>query len=214
MLDGSRLASLVASKVCHDMVEPMGALLQGIELLKDAERGPHSADAVRLLEQGVNKAWAKLEFFRSALAGSISMDGEGVLDSVRPTAERLFSALKPTLEWTAPPVAMPNVGLKVFLNMLMLGAECLPKGGRVTVEAGPIEGGAEIRIIAVGAKAMLKDETAQCLAGQTPEHGFAGYNVLPLLTGLMARQAGIEWKAARHNEERIDLVLRSPHFRV
>jgi histidine phosphotransferase ChpT len=211
MIEGSRLASLVASKVCHDMVEPMNAMLHGIELLKDSEGGPHSADAVRLLEQGVNKAWAKLEFFRAALAGAIAQDGEGALETVRPTAERLYSALKPSLEWLAPSVKAPNLALKVMLNMLMIAGECLPKGGVVQVNAAHASEGVEITILSLGPRAMLKAETAACLAGQAPEDGYQGYNILPALTSLMARQAGVQL-LARQSEERIEFVLRSPHF--
>jgi histidine phosphotransferase ChpT len=213
MIEGSRLASLVASKVCHDMVEPMNAMLHGIELLKGD--GAPNADAVRLLEQGVNKAWAKLEFFRAALAGAIAQEGEGQLETIRPTAERLYGALKPNLEWLAPPVAAPNLALKVALNMLSIAAECLPKGGVVQVDARRLdsENESEIRIIASGARATLKAETAACLAGQTPEDGFHGYNILPALTSLLARQAGVQL-LARQSDERIELVLRSTHFRL
>lgn len=213
MIDGTRLASLVASKICHDMVEPMSAMFQGLDLLKETDVNGKNADAIRLLEHGINKSLAKLEFYRYAMAGGIGGEGEGALDEIRAPAQKLFSILKPDLVWSAPAAYVPKAALRVALNILMTAAQCLPRGGTVTVEAGKAEGGVEIRIIAAGQRARLQPDTMKCLAGQTPEDGFHGHNVQPMLTGMLARQSDVEL-AAREAPERIEFVLRSANFRL
>lgn len=212
MLDGQKLASLVASKVCHDMVEPMNAMITGLEMLKSDPSG-RNADAIRLLEHGVNKAWAKLDFFRSAMAGGLGGDGEAQIEEMRPTVTRLYGALKPEFVWSAPPMTMPRAALKVLLNLTLIAAECLPKGGTVRLEAEETPAGPEIRLVAEGQRAKLRPETAQVLGGDAPEHGFQGSNVQPALTGLLARQSGLAL-LTREGPERVELALRSDTFRI
>ena len=77
MIEGPRLAALVASRVCHDMAEPMNALIQCLDMLKENDAAGKNADAIALMEHGVAKAWAKLEFFRFAFAGGGAAGGEG-----------------------------------------------------------------------------------------------------------------------------------------
>lgn len=210
MMEGSHLAALVASRVCHDLVEPMSAIIQGMEMLKHAEANGRNADALALVEHGVTKAWAKLEFFRFAFAGA-HVQGDGELEEARATAERLYASLKPAFEWGAPRVAMPRAAVRVVMNLLMIANECLPRGGVVRLEAGPGDEGTEIRIVAEGPRVRLKPETAAGLRGEAPEEGFQGHTIQPVLTGLLARQAGVEL-AARESPERVELIARSPRF--
>jgi histidine phosphotransferase ChpT len=214
MIEGPRLAALVASRVCHDMAEPMNALIQGLDMLKENDAAGKNADAIALMEHGVAKAWAKLEFFRFAFAGGGPAGGEGEarLDEAKATADKLYGALKPTLEWKAPAVALPRAALKVFMNALFIANECLPKGGVVVVESALENGGTEIRLACTGQRAGVRPATLAALRGELPEDGYPGPVVQPLLTGILARQAGVEI-VAQTGEGRVDLVLRSPHFK-
>ena len=80
MIENTKLTALVASRICHDMVEPMSAIIQGLEMIKTGD-GKLDPDAVSLLDNGVGKAWAKLEFFRFAMAGAVAV-ARAVLDDV------------------------------------------------------------------------------------------------------------------------------------
>lgn len=211
MLDNSRMAALVASKVCHDIVSPMSMLMQGVEMLRDADPSGRNAEAIGLIEQCMTKAFARLDFYRQAVADGMGTEGEAKLVEARATAERLYSTVKPSLDWTVDDVAAPRVGLKIVLNLLFIAADCLPKGGTVRVEASRTGQTGELRIIATGTRAKLKAETSACLAGETPPDGFQPYNLVPTLTGLLARQAQITL-LARESEERVELVMQSPRI--
>ncbi len=207
MIEGTQLAALVASKVCHDLVEPMNAIIQGVELLKDSDAATRE-DALALVDQGVAKAWAKLDYFRFALGGAMA-EGDGPLEEAKPVAERLYGALRPELKWNAPAVTLPKAATRVIVNLLMIANECLPRGG--TVE---LAGGAdEVRVIATGPRAGLRPATAAALRGEAPEDGYTGPVVLPLLTGILARQAGVEL-LAREGEERVELAARAAAIRL
>ncbi len=208
MIEGTQLAALVASKVCHDLVEPMNAIIQGMELLRDGDAST-KADAMNLVDQGVAKAWAKLDFFRFAVGGAL-VEGEGELDEARQVAERLYGALRPELVWSAPAVVLPKAATRVVVNLLMIANECLPRGGKVELSAGP---GGEITVTATGPRAGLRPATAAALRGETPADGYNGPVVQPLLTGILARQAGVEI-FTREGEEKVELIARAAAIRL
>ena len=209
MIENTKLTALVASRICHDMVEPMSAIIQGLEMIKSGD-GKNDPDAVSLLDHGVGKAWAKLEFFRFAMAGAMA-EGDSELEEGRAVAIKLYSVLKAELIWSAPAVAMPRPAVRVIVNLLLIANECLPRGGTVEVTAAKQGEGGEIVVTAKGPRAKLKDATAAALRGEGDE--VTGHTIQPTLTGLLARQGGVEL-TARESEEQVELIARSPAFRL
>jgi len=209
MIENTKLTALVASRICHDMVEPMSAIIQGLEMIKDGDGKP-DPDALSLLDNGVGKAWAKLEFFRFAMAGATA-EGDSELEEGHAVATKLYGVLKSELKWNVPAVGMPRPAVRVIVNLLLIANECLPRGGTVEVVAEKLAEGGEVRIIATGPRAKLKEATALALKGEGEE--LSGHTIQPTLTGLLARQGGVEL-SARESEERIELIARSANFKL
>ena len=211
MIENTKLTALVASRICHDMVEPMSAIIQGLEMIKTGE-GKLDPDAVSLLDHGVGKAWAKLEFFRFAMAGAIA-EGESTLEEGHAVADKLYSVLKAELIWNAPAVAMPRPAVRVIVNLLLIANECLPRGGAVEVTAEKHGEGGEIVVTAKGPRAKLREATAAALSGTASDEALSGHTIQPTLTALLARQGGVEL-SARESEEKIELIARSAAFKL
>lgn len=209
MIENTKLTALVASRICHDMVEPMSAIIQGLEMIKSGD-GKTDPDALSLLDHGVGKAWAKLEFFRFAMAGAMA-EGDSELEEGRAVAQKLYGVLKPELIWSAPTVAMPRPAVRVIVNLLLIANECLPRGGKVDVAAAKRDDGGEVIVSATGPRAKLRDTTAAALRGEGEEP--TGHTIQPTLTGLLARQGGVEL-SARESEDRVELIARSALFRL
>lgn len=207
-MEGPRLTALVASRICHDLLGPVSAIIQGLEMVQAADGGKNT-DALGLLEHGATNVWAKLDFFRFAFASAF-VEGEGPLDEGRAVAEKLYSTMKPKLVWSAPEVTLPRAATRVFMNLLLIAGDCLPRGGTVTVEA-DVSG--EIRIVCTGQRAMLKADTQAALRMEEPADGFKGHNVQPYFTALLAQATGVAL-LVREAPERIELVARSPAFVV
>ncbi|MGE0830472.1 MAG: histidine phosphotransferase family protein [Hyphomonadaceae bacterium] len=206
MREAPQMAAQVSAKVCHDLVEPMSAIIQGLDMLKEADNGKN-AEALSLVESGVMKAWAKLDFYRFAFGGALA-DGEGEITEARDTAIKLFSQLKAELKWSVGAVAMPKAAVRVIMNLLYIANDCLPRGGTVEIASE----GQEIRIVSQGQRAMLKPAVAAALRGETVEGAFPSQIIQPTFTGVLARLGGIEL-LAREAPERIELVARSAAFR-
>jgi histidine phosphotransferase ChpT len=210
MIENTKLTALVASRICHDMVEPMSAIIQGLEMIKAQDGGKADPDALSLLDHGVGKAWAKLEFFRFAMAGAMA-EGESTLEEGREVAHKLYSVLKPELVWNAPAVAMPRPAVRVIVNLLLIANECLPRGGAVELSAAKSGGETEIVVTASGPRAKLKEATAAALRGD--QQHLSGHTIQPTLTSLLARQGGVEL-ATRESEDKVELIARSPAFQL
>jgi histidine phosphotransferase ChpT len=209
MIENTKLTALVASRICHDMVEPMSAIIQGLEMIKDGD-GKLDPDALSLLDNGVGKAWAKLEFFRFAMAGAMA-EGDSTLEEGQAVAVKLYGVLKPELVWNAPTVAMPRPAVRVIVNLLLIANECLPRGGTVTLTAARTADGGEVVVTAKGPRAKLREATAIALRGDEGE--LSGHTIQPTLTGLLARQGGVEL-IARESEECVEFVARSANFKL
>jgi histidine phosphotransferase ChpT len=209
MIENTKLTALVASRICHDMVEPMSAIIQGLEMIKSGEGKP-DPDAVSLLDHGVGKAWAKLEFFRFAMAGAMA-EGDSELEEGHAVAEKLYSVLKPELVWNAPAVAMPRPAVRVIVNLLLIANECLPRGGTVELTAEKQGDSGEVIVTAKGPRAKLKETTAAALQGDAGE--LSGHTIQPTLTNLLAKQGGVEI-STRVSEEKVEFIARSAAFKL
>lgn len=211
MIENTHLAALVASRLCHDMVGPMNAMIQGVDMLKTGD-GKADPDAVSLIESGVNMSWAKLEFYRFAIADTVA-EGDSVLEEARKVADRLYSEFKADLAWKAPNVAMPRRAVRVIMNLLYIANDCLPRGGTVEMTAEPEGEGGAIHIVSSGPRAMLKPVTALALRGEMPTTELSGHSLQPFLTNLFAQQAGVAISVSEA-PERIAFVARAPTFKV
>src|SRR5690606_38881204 len=138
-----------------------------------------------LLDHGVGKAWAKLEFFRFAMAGAMA-EGDSTIEEGKAVAEKLYSVLKADLVWLAPNVAMPRPAVRVIVNLLLIANECLPRGGKVEITASQQGEGGEVVVTATGPRAKLKEATLQALSGQGEE--LTGHTIQPTLTGLRSEE--------------------------
>ena len=158
-----RVAELLASRLCHDIVGPIGAVNSGMELMADDSFGM-ADDALELASRSAAQAAAALQFFRLAY-GAAGSNVEGGMATIERIAREYLEAHKCSLAW-APEVAAPAVpesAGKLILNMLALAAEGLPRGGNLSVclaEGNP----ATLEVLGVGADAGLRPEVIQGMA--------------------------------------------------
>ena len=155
-------ASLLCSRLCHDLLSPVGAMTNGLELLAD-EHDPEMRERVmELLADSARASADRLKFFRLAF-GAGGGFGE-TLDSneVRTAVEGLVRA-NPRIElgWLVEAPAIPKGAAKILLNLAMIGFDALVRGGRL--DAG-VEGG-EVVVRAEGPRVVLDAEIRSVLAG-------------------------------------------------
>ena len=191
MTSSTDLAALLCSRLCHDMLSPVGALSNGIELLRDERDAEMRARCMELLEQSAKISADKLKFFRLAYGAA-----GGFGDTV-PTAEprELIEALvgdngRIALGWAVSAETLPKTAVKVLLNLAAIGLDALPRGGELQVGAESRDGATEIAVRAAGAKIAFDPAVGQALDGSLPADDLSGRTAPAHLIHLLAQERG------------------------
>jgi histidine phosphotransferase ChpT len=133
-LEALDLAALLCSRVCHDIISPVGAIINGLEVI-DEDNGAEMRDfAFDLIRRSADQASAKLQFARLAFGAAGSTGAEIDLGDAEKVAAGYMESEKPDFSWRAPRVLMPKDRVKLLLNLVLLAIAAIPRGGRVSVE--------------------------------------------------------------------------------
>lgn len=164
------LASLLCSRLCHDMLSPVGALSNGLELLSDEKDPEMRRRCFELLDQSARISTDKLKFFRLAFGAA------GGFGDMVPVAEAraLIDALvanngRVEVEWQLASDSLPKPGVKTLLNFALMGLESLVRGGTLEIAAELREGASEIAVRASGPKIAFDPEIGHVLDGSVAE---------------------------------------------
>jgi histidine phosphotransferase ChpT len=163
---GLEMASLLCSRLCHDLLSPVGALSNGLELLADEKDPEMRKRCFELLEQSAKISADKLKFFRLAF-GAAGGFGELVpVDEPRSLVDALIGNNgRITANWALGAPALPKTAVKVLLNLSMIAIEALVRGGTLDIGAELREGASEIVIRAAGPKIAFDPVIGRALDG-------------------------------------------------
>jgi histidine phosphotransferase ChpT len=125
------LAALISSRICHDVISPVGAISNGLEMLDEEQDESMREQTMDLIRKSARQASAKLQFARLAFGAAGSAGAEIDLRDAERVARDFVQGGKHTLSWQGPPVTLPKNKVKLLLNLLALGVVALPRGGTV-----------------------------------------------------------------------------------
>lgn len=205
------ILELVCSKLCHDLISPIGAINNGVEFLEDMGSG--SDEVTSLIAYSAQQASAKLQAYRMAYGAG------GADDTIKP--EDVQKAIQGMIggdnkikqEWDA----WGNLGYgddrphgycKILICALLLAIECLPKGGVLSVSAGSSQG--QSLIIASGTDANIRGQTAKALACDMHRDVIEPKYVHPYVTGLLAKTYGFSVSIAESGVGSVTITLTCP----
>jgi len=198
-IDSLDLAALLCSRICHDLISPVAALVNGLEVMEDDKDPETQKLAIDLIKKSVGQASARLQFCRIAFGAAGSAGAQIDLADAQKVARNFLEDDKTKLAWNLPPALLPKNRVKLLLNMLVIGAQTIPRGGNLTVD--PVGQGEAMgfRITAAGANARVAPAVASLLAG-TPAEGVDAHAIQPFYTGLLAKACGLTVTAASEGE--------------
>ena len=160
------LASLLASRLCHDLLSPVGAMSNGLELLAE-ERDPEMRKrCMELLEQSAKTSADKLKFFRLAFGAAGGFGETVAVEEPRALVEALVGNNgRIELNWTLGAAALPKPAVKVLLNLSLIAIEALVRGGKLDIGAELNDGTTEIVVRAAGPKIAFDAAIGRALDG-------------------------------------------------
>lgn len=196
MLDLSEtaLSEAISARLCHDLIGPIGAVHNGMELAEESSTADETADIMDMVKDSARQAWGRLAFFRAAF-GSGGGQGmwsgkeiEAILTGALAT-KRLSFARSGSLAQSDYALELPHA--RLMFGLAMGAAECLPRGGVITLLAGGAPDAPSLAAMGEGDRAEIKDDIADALNGGAPDARTAH---IPLLT-IRAMAMGLTIKA-------------------
>ncbi len=205
-----RVMELLASKLCHDLVSPVSAINNGVELIEDIG-GSVVDEAMKLIGDSAGHASRRLRLFRMAYGRAGGEENLGVKD-MRQIAKQYIAGGKITLNW---PEDQPVEGfvaikgsLKVILNMIIMAEEILAYGGVVTMRTATGDPGTvSCRFEIVGRNAQLVPNIQAALEGTADVEELTPRSIQSYVTGRFAHHFGLQIKHDSSIPDRLDLIL-------
>jgi histidine phosphotransferase ChpT len=184
-------ASLLCSRLCHDLLSPVGALNNGIELLADEHDPEMRARCLELLGESARASANKLKFFRLAFGAAGGFADEVDTREARVAIEGLFGGDgRIQLGWMVDEPTMSKSALKVLLNVVLIAGDALVRGGRLDVGAEKHDHGLDIVVRAEGTRIVLDPELKSVLSGQSSEDSIAPRAAAAWLVHCLVREGG------------------------
>jgi histidine phosphotransferase ChpT len=209
MLIDMRVLELLSSKICHDLVSPVSAINNGVELIEDIG-GSVVDEAMKLIGDSAGHASRRLRLFRMAYGRAGSEENLAIKD-VRQTVAQYLSTGKTMLNWPddqpVAELAARRGFLKVLVNLAILSEEILAYGGVLTLRSatGGEQSGCRLEI--VGRGAQLSPQFQEALEGTAPIEDLTPRTIQPYITGQFAVNFGFELKHEQPVPDRLDLLL-------
>lgn len=200
MSDQLRLSQLVCSRLCHDLVGAAGAVNAGLEIL--AEMGGLDGGAMELATKSGQELTRRLAFYRVAFGAGGAGKGGAEVDALRDLATEFLDGSNTDLEWldTGGITEIDPIIGKLLLNLILIGSECLPRGGNVSVQLAQIEGGIGIAVSASGVDAGLREDLAEGLTPGKALTSLDSRSIHSYLTQLLVLEAGCELEVAADHD--------------
>jgi histidine phosphotransferase ChpT len=184
-------ASLLCSRLCHDLLSPVGALNNGIELLAEEHDPEMRARCIDLLGESARASANKLKFFRLAFGAAGGFADEVDTREAQVAIEGLFgSDGRIQIGWMVDEPTMSKSALKVLLNLVLIAGDALVRGGRLDVGAERHESGLEIVVRAEGPRIVLDPELKKVLTGEVAEDSIAPRAAAAWLVHCVAADGG------------------------
>lgn len=187
------LAALLCSRLCHDLLSPVGAMNNGLELLADEHDPEMRKRCMDLLAESAKSAADKLKFFRLAFGAAGGFGSEVDPMEAKAVIEPLVTGDGRTvLHWGVPAGLMPKKAIKVLLNLVLIAKDALVRGGELHVGAETRENEQEIVIRATGPRIIMDQSVRDALTGELTESQIDSRNAAAwMVRGLCASNGGL-----------------------
>ena len=199
-LEALDLAALLCSRVCHDLISPVGAVVNGIEVMEDDADEQTKVFALELIRKSATTASARLQFCRLAFGAAGSAGASIDTGDAEGVARGMMEDEKTKLTWGLPRVLLPKNRVKLLLNLLLLATGTIPRGGSLKIE--PLGEGDTMgfQVTTTGLNARIPQAVPGLVAGETGGNPVDAHAIQPFFTGVLARACGLSVNLALEGE--------------
>jgi len=194
------LAALLCSRVCHDLISPVGAIVNGLEVLAEEDTDEETQQfALDLIKKSAGTASAKLQFCRIAFGAAGSAGAQIDSGDAEKVARGFLEDDKTKLDWHLPRLLLPKNRVKLLLNMLLIAAQAIPRGGRIAIDAVGEGETMGFKVSATGTNAKVPPNAA-LISGEAGEEALDAHRIQPFYAGLLAKACGLTTSAVMEGD--------------
>jgi histidine phosphotransferase ChpT len=191
-LDSLDLAALLASRVCHDVISPVGAIVNGLEVLEEEKDAEMRGHALALIKSSAAEASSRLQFCRLAFGAAGSKGSSIDTGDAEHVTRQLLADERTRLEWSVPRVLMAKNKVKLLLNLCLIADAAIPRGGDISVSAKGEDDDLSFHIEAKGINARVAPGLTSLLLGEPEENVVDARAIQAYYAGLIARACGLD----------------------
>ena len=191
-LDPLDLAALLSSRVCHDVISPVGAIVNGLEVLEEEKDAEMRGHALALIKSSANEASARLQFCRLAFGAAGSKGASIDTGDAELVTRQLIADERTQLFWSVPRVLMSKNKVKLLLNLCVLADAAIPRGGVIAVSSTGEDDRVTFRIEAKGVNARVASNVPRLLEGESEEGAIDARAIQAYYAGLVATSCGMQ----------------------
>jgi histidine phosphotransferase ChpT len=190
MIEPSRLAAFIASRICHDLVSPVASVNSALELLEDPGDPEMQEQAQQLLVNGAEAAAARIQLLRYAFGSAGLSNSAADRHEVKKIVESFMKSYKPRLEWHIDTEHFSCGHARVLMNLVILATGSIPRGGLVSLHVSHAGTALNVSARATGPRAKVSDYTLSTLRDEEPEEGWSARTIQPLFTKMVVGELG------------------------
>ncbi|MET0527410.1 MAG: histidine phosphotransferase ChpT [Microvirga sp.] len=190
-LDSLDLAALLCSRVCHDVISPVGAIVNGLEVLEDDSDTSMREFALDLIQKSARHASARLQFARLAFGAAGSAGASIDLGDAEQVARGMFLDDKITFSWSSPRLLFPKNRVKLLLNLIMIAITAIPRGGSIAVTVTGDAESCQFEIRSKGLNARIPAHSQELLAGHSENGTVDAHGIQIFYAGMVARASNM-----------------------
>jgi len=197
--DALDLAALLSSRVCHDLINPVGAIVNGLEVMDSSNKAEDKEFALDLIRKSAVSTSARLQFCRIAYGAAGSAGTQIDLGDAQKVARGHLEDAKTKITWNLPHMLLPKNRVKLLLNMMVIAQQAIPRGGELVID--PLGEGETMgfRIRAVGQNAREPHGIAEQLNPESAA-SVTAHAVQPYYTALLAQACGFKVSMTKEDD--------------
>ena len=194
------LAALIASKICHDVIGPVGAIGNGLEILEEDDDKESNSYALEVIRNVTNQASARLQYARFAFGAAGSAGAQIDLETARTISVGLVRGGKHVLEWSGPSGHLPKNQAKLLLNLVACAITALPRGGNIALTIGPDLSAPQFELRCSGRAVRPPQHLGEFLSGEN-EPEIDALSIQAYYTVRLATETQMQLRIAQEADE-------------
>jgi histidine phosphotransferase ChpT len=189
-MEETDFAALLCSRLCHDLIGPVSAVSNGIEILEDEDDPEMRNQVFDLIKKSTNQSSALLQFYRAAFGAGGGLGDKVDLNNVKPMIENFLLSKKTSLNWQSSADVVNKSTAKLILNLVLITVDSLVRGGEVKIIVN--EGGTKLVVEGVGTPLILYPAIKDKLLSQKKDVVAEARTAPALLIVKLAEELGVK----------------------